>query len=130
MDAARVRVHFGDQLIRLTVAGLETDAQNERPAPVLVHFVAVPNAVVSVHEKAVFGLGDPLEAMAGDPRFGKLNAGMFLGLPVDGRRLSFAENVFYEYREGKIATVWSIIDKAQIEAQLGPAMQRVRDVLS
>ncbi|MDW5313944.1 ester cyclase [Rhizobium sp. PL01] len=44
--------------------------------------------------------------------------GMFLGLPVDGRRISFAENVFYEFRNGKIARVWSIIDKAAIEAQL------------
>ncbi|HVN33525.1 MAG TPA: ester cyclase [Thermoanaerobaculaceae bacterium] len=45
-------------------------------------------------------------------------AGMFLGLPVNGRRLAFAENVFYEYRNGKIVQVWSVIDKAAIEAQL------------
>ena len=31
---------------------------------------------------------------------------------------SFAENVFYEVRNGKIAQVWSVIDKAAIEAQL------------
>ncbi|MDR5740310.1 MULTISPECIES: ester cyclase [unclassified Caballeronia] len=42
----------------------------------------------------------------------------FLGLAIDGRRVSFAENVFYEFREGKIAQVWSVIDKAAIEAQL------------
>ena len=44
--------------------------------------------------------------------------GMFLGLPVDGRRVSFAENVFYEFRNEKIGKVWSVIDKAAIEAQL------------
>ena len=44
--------------------------------------------------------------------------GLFLGLAVDGRRVSFAENVFYEFRDGKIAQVWSVIDKAAIEAQL------------
>lgn len=44
--------------------------------------------------------------------------GMFLGLPVNGRTISFAENVFYEFRGGKIANVWSIIDKPAIEAQL------------
>lgn len=44
--------------------------------------------------------------------------GMFLGLPVDGRRVSFTENVFYEFRGAKIARVWSIIDKAAIESQL------------
>ena len=44
--------------------------------------------------------------------------GTFLGLPVDGRRVSFTENVFYEYRDGRIAQVWSVIDKPAIEAQL------------
>ena len=42
----------------------------------------------------------------------------FLGLDVDGRRVSFTENVFYEFREKKIWQVWSIVDKAAIEAQL------------
>ena len=31
---------------------------------------------------------------------------------------AFAENVFYEFDESKIKTVWSIIEKAAIEAQL------------
>ena len=44
--------------------------------------------------------------------------GMFLGLPVDGKRVSFAENVFYKFRKEKIEQVWSVIDKAAIEAQL------------
>jgi len=42
----------------------------------------------------------------------------FLGLAVNGRRVAFAENVFYEFRDGKIAEVWSVIDKAAMEAQL------------
>jgi predicted ester cyclase len=44
--------------------------------------------------------------------------GTFLGLAVNGRRVSFCENVFYEFRDGKIWQVWSVIDKAAIEAQL------------
>ncbi|WP_076858522.1 ester cyclase [Bradyrhizobium mercantei] len=44
--------------------------------------------------------------------------GTFLGLAVNGRRVSFTENVFYEFRDGKIVQVWSVIDKAAIEAQL------------
>ncbi|MCC8940267.1 ester cyclase [Bradyrhizobium sp. Arg68] len=48
--------------------------------------------------------------------------GKFLGLDVDGRRVAFAENVFYEFREGKIVQVWSVIDKAAIEAQLAMKM--------
>jgi predicted ester cyclase len=44
--------------------------------------------------------------------------GKFLGLDVNGKRVSFAENVFYEFREQKIVQVWSVIDKAAIEARL------------
>jgi predicted ester cyclase len=44
--------------------------------------------------------------------------GSFLGLPINGKRVSFTENVFYEFRSEKIAQVWSVIDKAAIEAQL------------
>ena len=44
--------------------------------------------------------------------------GTFLGLHVNGKRISFAENVFYEFRREKIWQVWSVIDKAAIEAQL------------
>ncbi|MEX3958629.1 ester cyclase [Trinickia sp. EG282A] len=42
----------------------------------------------------------------------------FLGLDIGGKRISFTENVFYAFRDGKIARVWSVIDKAGIEAQL------------
>lgn len=44
--------------------------------------------------------------------------GKFMGMDVDGRKVSFAENVFYEFRHEKIQRVWSVIDKAAIEAQL------------
>ncbi len=44
--------------------------------------------------------------------------GRFLGLPVNCKRVIFTENVFYEFREGKIDQVWSVIDKAAIETQL------------
>ena len=44
--------------------------------------------------------------------------GKFLGLNVNGRVVSFAENVFYEFKLSKIVAVWSVIDKAAIEAQL------------
>ena len=44
--------------------------------------------------------------------------GKFLGLEVNGKRVSFPENVFYEFRREKIWQLWSVIDKAAIEAQL------------
>ncbi len=42
----------------------------------------------------------------------------FMGLRVNGKTVSFAENVFYRFRGEKIERVWSVIDKAAIEAQL------------
>jgi predicted ester cyclase len=33
--------------------------------------------------------------------------GSFLGLHLNGKQVTFAENVFYEFREGKIEQVWS-----------------------
>jgi predicted ester cyclase len=66
-----------------------------------------------------------IELLLSDPphvasrlRFECTPAGAFLGLPVNGRRVSFAENVFYRFVEGKIVEVWSVIDKTAIEAQL------------
>ena len=44
--------------------------------------------------------------------------GRFLDLPVNGRKVAFSENVFYAFRDGKIAEVWSVVDKAAIEVQL------------
>jgi predicted ester cyclase len=42
----------------------------------------------------------------------------FLGLQVNGKKVSFTENVFYKFRGTKIAEVWSVLDKAAIETQL------------
>lgn len=51
-------------------------------------------------------------------RFDCTPRGSFLGLAVNGRRVAFAENVFYEFEDGRIRQVWSVIDKQAIEAQL------------
>lgn len=44
----------------------------------------------------------------------------FLGVPVNGRRVVFYEHAFYTLREGKIAEVFSVIDKTAVEAQVRP----------
>jgi predicted ester cyclase len=51
-------------------------------------------------------------------RFDCSPKGSFLDLPVNGRTVSFTENVFYEFKAGRIKRVWSVIDKAAIEAQI------------
>lgn len=42
----------------------------------------------------------------------------FLGLPINGKKVSFTENVFYQFKDEKIEQVWSVIDKMAIEKQL------------
>ncbi|MGR9249489.1 ester cyclase [Rhizobium leguminosarum] len=59
-----------------------------------------------------------LKTVASRLEFDISPSGEFLGLPVNGKRVKFSENVFYEYEGGKIARVWSVLDKAAIEAQL------------
>lgn len=44
--------------------------------------------------------------------------GTAFGLPVNGRRVQFHENVFYQFEADRIAQVWSIIDVATIASQL------------
>jgi predicted ester cyclase len=51
-------------------------------------------------------------------RFDCRPKGLFLGLPINGKRAVFAENVFYRFRDERIAEVWWVIDKGAIEAQV------------
>ncbi|OLL32689.1 ester cyclase [Burkholderia sp. SRS-W-2-2016] len=57
-------------------------------------------------------------------------AGLFLGLPVHGKRVVFSENVFYEFDGDRIQRVWSIIDKAAIERQLSTHLDSNPDLPS
>ena len=77
-------------------------------------FVAIPDLAFVIELLAV----DPPH-VAARLRFDCSPRGVFLGLPVNGRRVTFAENVFYRFEDGKIAEVWSVIDRAAIEGQLG-----------
>ena len=76
-------------------------------------FRAIPDLQFSI---AVLVVEEPFVASRLD--FDCTPQGTFLGLPVDGQRVAFSENVFYEFKAGKIWRVWSVIDKAAIEAQL------------
>ena len=58
------------------------------------------------------------ECLASRLRFDCTPRGVFLGLPVNGRRVSFHENVFYQFTGDKIIRVHSVIDKAAIETQI------------
>jgi predicted ester cyclase len=75
--------------------------------------------------RAIPDLSFEIDLLISDPphvasrlRFDCTPKGMLFGLPVNGKQVSFTENVFYAFRDGRIETVWSLIDKAAIEAQL------------
>ncbi len=53
-------------------------------------------------------------------RFDCTPTGELFGLPVNGRRVTFTENVFYRFAQGRIESVWSVIDQGAIRAQLQP----------
>ncbi len=73
--------------------------------------------IPDLHFDIAFLMSDPPH-IASRLRFECTPKGEFLGLPVDGKKVSFAENVFYMFHEAKFWRVWSVIDKAAIEAQL------------
>ena len=73
--------------------------------------------IPDLHFKIELLLVDP-PLVASRLRFDVRPRGTFLGLAVNGRPVSFTENVFYHVPEDKIVEVWSVIDKAAIEAQL------------
>jgi predicted ester cyclase len=76
-------------------------------------FYEVPDLYFNIH----LLISDP-PYIASRLRFDCTPKGRFLGLDVNGKRVSFAENVFYEFRREKIEQVWSVIDKAAIESHL------------
>jgi predicted ester cyclase len=43
------------------------------------------------------------------------------GIDTAGRRVSFAEHAFYQYRDDRIVAVWSVIDVEAIKRQVGSA---------
>ena len=76
-------------------------------------FAAIPD----LHFDVRLLISDP-PYIASRLRFDCTPKGILFGLPVNGREVSFTENVFYQFVEEKIARVWSVIDKAAIERQL------------
>jgi predicted ester cyclase len=76
-------------------------------------FRAIPDLHFSI---ALLVVEDPV--VASRLAFDCTPKGTFLGLPVNGQRVVFSENVFYEYKDEKIWRVWSVIDKGAVEAQL------------
>ncbi|BES70252.1 ester cyclase [Marinobacter nanhaiticus D15-8W] len=74
-------------------------------------------AIPDLHFQAELLVADP-PRIASRLRFDCSPKGKFFDLEVNGKAVSFTENVFYEFKGDKIARVWSVIDLAAIKAQL------------
>lgn len=98
-------VHYNDQLIGL--AGYRQMLEQD--------FRQIPDLRFTVQL-----LVADAQRVASRLTFSCTPVGQFMGLAVNGRTVHFTENVFYQFRDGKIEQVWSVIDKAAIEAQLLP----------
>lgn len=102
--------HNGRQL---GVAGYQAMLEND--------FETIPDLRFNIQLLVVDPLTEPTNdapCLASRLAFDCHPKATFLGLAIDGKRVLFAENVFYTFRDGKIAHVWSVIDKSAIEAQL------------
>jgi len=97
------RVSYNDTEIKLTGYRKMLE-QNYREIPDL-HF----NALLLVTDS---------DYVACRLQFDCTPVGIFLDLPVNGRRVKFTDNVFYRIKDKKIEAVWSVIDKRAIEKQI------------
>ena len=75
------------------------------------------DAIPDLYYEIELLLADP-PYVASRLRFDCTPKGILFGLPVNSRRVVFTENVFYEFTDGRIVAVWSVIDKAAIETQI------------
>jgi predicted ester cyclase len=101
--------YVGDDVQRngekLGLAGYRTRLEGD--------FAAIPDLVFKID----FIVAEP-PYVAARLVFDCTPKGELFGLPVNGKRVSFTENVFYQFVDGKIEAVWSVIDQAAIAAQL------------
>ncbi len=74
-------------------------------------------AIPDLHFRAETLVADP-PAIAARLRFDCTPAGMLSDLPVNGRRVTFDEHVFYRVSDGRIREVHSLIDRDAIAAQI------------
>ena len=92
----------------LTLAGYEAFIQSALDAAPDLHF----NATMTIANGNTLAARIEFDCVPQPPEF--------LGLKVSDtrKRVVFAENVFYQFREDKIEQVWSVVDVKSVESQL------------
>lgn len=104
-------VHYNGQ--RIDLAGYQAMLEND--------FRAIPDLRFVVDRL----IADPPH-IAARLCFDCTPIGDLFGLPVNGQRVRFTENVFYEFQEDRIVNVHSVIDKAAVALQLPVASRNDR----
>jgi Mg2+ and Co2+ transporter CorA len=75
-------VRFRDDALMIQVRAIVRPGGTVDSVPLLL--VAAPNTVLSIHHDRIGHLEEPIQVFAADPRFGRLDAGTFAGLLMDG----------------------------------------------
>ena len=102
-------VHFVHE--RLTYNDEEITGRGYR-AMIAADVAAIPDLVFDPH--LVVASGDRVACRL---VFRCTPTDTFLGFTPDGAQVSFAEHVFYRFEGGRIAHVWSLIDRDAVASQ-------------
>jgi magnesium transporter len=89
VDARDRDIAFHGESVRLSVFGLS--AATDELAPTRLALLLARNIVITIHDEPIRGLADPVRVMAHDPRFGRLDAGHFAGLLLEGMLAGYDE---------------------------------------
>lgn len=77
----QARLVQAKEFVRISVIGLENKA--DKPNPVALDLVALTNVVITVHDRDIEGLGEPLEVVRGETQFGELDESAFVAMMLD-----------------------------------------------
>ncbi|KAI1384412.1 SnoaL-domain-containing protein [Hypoxylon trugodes] len=83
-------------------------------------FTAIPDITFDLHTVIA---DEEAQRVAARIEFTGKPVGMLMGAKPNGRAVNFCEHVTYQFMDGKIARVWSIVDWPSYRAQLQPDQQ-------
>jgi magnesium transporter len=79
---SRDGVNVREDLVHVAILALVDDRAMAKAVP--LDLVLARNVVITVHDEPIRGMSDPIDVVAEDARFGRLDAGRFAGLLLDG----------------------------------------------
>jgi Mg2+ and Co2+ transporter CorA len=114
----RAVVRFRGEALVIQVRAIIRPGDEVDSVPLLL--VAAPNTVLSIHADRIPRLEEPIRVFASDPRFGRLNAGTFAGLLLDG----VVDGYFGEVEEIE-RTIDTLDERALRERDLEPLLDEL-----